>query len=173
MWFRSSMFRSNQVWNSWSSQETTDLWCEEHTIFISLWWDHQFPSKESNIMGMWSFGPKGLIVLSIHAVDSYLSGIALLSIWLRIKWNSWTLIRISCFIFGWIDPMLTCPLRKNLHRRCLKRTHPYSSWYHVHLIHFTLHFRRGLSSLFRDRFHKQHETVKVLENFLRRKGLLM
>ena len=35
-----------KVWNSWSSQETTDLWCE-HTIFMSLCWDHQFPSKKT------------------------------------------------------------------------------------------------------------------------------
>ena len=110
--------------------------------------------------------------LLVQKVWSYCSFMVWIVIF-WIKWNSWTLIPSSCFIFGWMDPMLTCPLRKNLHRSCLTRIHPYSSWYHVHPIHFTLHFRRGLSSLFRDRFHQQHETVKVLENFLRRKGLLI
>ena len=132
---------------------------------------------KNNMMGMWSIVPKALIILSIHTVDRYLLGIALLSIWLSIMrnlWNSWTLIPSSCFILGWMDPMLlTCPFRTKLHRSCLRWIHSSSSWDHVHSIQFTLHFKRGLSSFFRDRFHQQHQTVKVLENFLRRKKLLI
>ena len=60
--------------------------------------------------------------------------------------------------------MLNCPLRANLNRSCLRWIHSSTSWDHVHSIQFILHFRRGLSSFFRDRFHKQHQTVKVLEN---------
>ena len=125
---------------------------------------------------MWSIGLKGLIVLSIDTVDHYLLDIPLLLIWLSIMrnlWNSWTLIPSSYFILGWMDPMLTCLLRTNLHRSCLRWMHPSSSWDHVHSIQFTLHFRRRLSSVFRDRFHQQHQIVKVLENFLRRKELLI
>ena len=69
--------------------------------------------------------------------------------------------------------MLNCPLRANLNRSCLRWTHSSTSWDHVHSIQFTLHFRGALSSFFRDRFHKQHQTVKVLENILRRKELLI
>ena len=54
----------------------------------------------------------------------------------------------------------------NLSFDCLRWIHPSSSWDHVQSIQFTLYFRRGLSSFFRDRFHQQHQTVKVLENFL-------
>ena len=128
------------------------------------------------MMGVWSIGPKVLIVLSIHTVDRYLLSIALLSIWLSIMrnlWNSWTLIPSSCFILGRMGPMLTCLLRTNLHRSFLRYIHLSSSWDHVHCIQFTLHFPRELSSFFRDRFHQQHQTVKVLENFLRRKELLI
>ena len=125
---------------------------------------------------MWSIDPKGLIVLPIHTVDCYLLGIPLLLIWLSIMsnlWSSWTLIPRSCFILGWMDPMLTCPLRTNLQISFLRWIHPSSSWDYVQSIQFTLHFRRGLSSFFRDRFHQQHQTVKILENVLRRKEFLI
>ena len=127
---------------------------------------------KKNMMGMWSTGPKDLIVLPIHTVDCYLLGIALLLIWLSIMrnlWNSWTFIPSSCLILGWMNPMLTCPLRTNLYRSCLRWIHPSSSWDHGHSIQFTLHFRRGLSSIFRHRFLQQQQTVKILENVLRRK----
>ena len=41
----------------------------------------------------------------------------------------------------------------------------------LHPVHSA--FQKGLRSFFRDRFHQQHQTVKVLENFLRRKELLI
>ena len=134
------------------------------------------PKLKDNMMGMRSIDLKGLVVLYIHTVNRYLLGIVLLSIWFSIMmnlWNSWILIPSSCFIFGWVDPMLNCPLRANLNRSCLRWTHSSTSWDHVHSIQFTLHFRGALSSFFRDRFHKQHQTVKVLENILRRKELLI
>ena len=42
---------------------------------------------KNDMMGMWSIVPKVLIVLSIHTVDRYFLGIALLSIWLSIMRN--------------------------------------------------------------------------------------
>ena len=93
------------------------MW-KTHHIHLSLM-RPPVPKYKSNMMGMWSIDPKGLIALSIHIVDHYLLGIALLSIWLSIMrnlWNSWTLVPHSCFILGWMDPMLTCPLRTKLQR---------------------------------------------------------
>ena len=46
---------------------------------------------------------------------------------MRDLWNSWTLVPSSCFILGWMDPMLIFPLRKNLHRSCLRCIHPVHS----------------------------------------------
>ena len=37
----------------------------------------------------------------------------------------------------------------------------------------TLHFKGGLNSFFKGKFHQQHQTVKVLENFPRGKELLI
>ena len=108
--------------------------------------------------------------------DRYLLGIARLSIWLSIMrnlWISWTLIHSSCFILGTNVLLNLSSESKLTHRSCLRWIHSSSSWDHIHAIQFTPHFRGGLDSFFWDRFHQQHLTVKVLEDFLRREELLI
>ena len=104
-------------------------------------------------MGKWSIGPKGLIVLSIHTVDRYLLGIALLWIWLGIMrnlWNSWTLIPSFCLFLAWLDSILTCPLRTNLHRSCLRWIHPFLELGSCSLDPVYSAFQKGVKQLFQE-----------------------
>ena len=113
--------------------------------------------------------------MSIYA-DRYLLDIARLSIWLSIMrnlWIRWTLIHSSCFILGTNVLLNLSSESKLTHRSGLRWIHSSSSWDHIHAIQFTPHFRGGLDSFFWDRFHQQHLTVKVLEEFLRREELLI
>ena len=136
---------------SWSSQETTDLWCEENTIFIFLWWDHQFPIKKQydGYVIYWSRRSDsgvhsycGLLFVgcctAVDLVEHYEEFVKQLDIDCKFLLN-----------FGMDRPNINLSFEDKLTQTFSEVDASFLKLDHVHSIQFILHFRRGLSSFFR------------------------